>query len=241
MRRENKQRRRRRRWRRTLIILFFAIFVLYYCYYYCQSFNHTKKEMSFRVVKKYKDAIKIASEDTTLTFERFLKQLKTKPTFQEAFNKVLAKIPYEAFFFECPPVNAVTVGKTLFEFVVRNSKHLAKAKSPYPRAFPRLPPPGTYGTAVFPNLSGDSILISPSECPKQVNYAHIASFSRNAPSKQIQMFWESVASSTLEHLKSQEKRPVWLSTSGLGISWLHIRLDSRPKYYTTDEYRRFSE
>mmetsp|Transcript_9405 Transcript_9405/g.21189 ORF Transcript_9405/g.21189 Transcript_9405/m.21189 type:complete len:541 (+) Transcript_9405:444-2066(+) len=26
--------------------------------------------------------------------------------------------------------------------------------------------------------------------------------------------------------------PVWLSTSGMGVPWLHVRLDSSPKYYT---------
>jgi len=32
-------------------------------------------------------------------------------------------------------------------------------------------------------------------------------------------------------------QPVWLNTSGLGIYWLHIRLDSSPKYYTHAPYR----
>ena len=31
---------------------------------------------------------------------------------------------------------------------------------------------------------------------------------------------------------------VWLSTSGLGVYWLHVRLDSRPKYYTYEPYKR---
>lgn len=31
--------------------------------------------------------------------------------------------------------------------------------------------------------------------------------------------------------------PIWLSTSGLGVYWLHVRLDTRPKYYNHDEYK----
>jgi hypothetical protein len=31
--------------------------------------------------------------------------------------------------------------------------------------------------------------------------------------------------------------PLWLSTSGLGVAWLHVRLDERPKYYTHAPYR----
>jgi hypothetical protein len=29
---------------------------------------------------------------------------------------------------------------------------------------------------------------------------------------------------------------MWLSTSGLGVAWLHIRLDSTPKYYQHQPY-----
>lgn len=32
-------------------------------------------------------------------------------------------------------------------------------------------------------------------------------------------------------------RPVWLSTAGMGVSWLHVRLDARPKYYGFAAYR----
>merc|ERR1711957_1156939 len=32
------------------------------------------------------------------------------------------------------------------------------------------------------------------------------------------------------------KTPVWVSTAGSGVSWLSIRLDSRPKYYHHSAY-----
>ena len=32
-------------------------------------------------------------------------------------------------------------------------------------------------------------------------------------------------------------KPVWLSTAGAGVSWLHVRLDDRPKYYGYAPYR----
>ena len=32
-------------------------------------------------------------------------------------------------------------------------------------------------------------------------------------------------------------RPIWLSTAGHGVAWLHVRLDSRPKYYLHAPYR----
>ena len=33
-------------------------------------------------------------------------------------------------------------------------------------------------------------------------------------------------------------KPVWLSTAGLGVGWLHVRLDDRPKYYRHAPYVR---
>jgi hypothetical protein len=34
--------------------------------------------------------------------------------------------------------------------------------------------------------------------------------------------------------------PVWLSTAGAGVSWLHVRLDDRPKYYAFTPYKTVS-
>ena len=61
-------------------------------------------------------------------------------------------------------------------------------------------------------------------------------FVRNAPSSHADEFWQSVGTAMLLRLS---ERPVWLSTSGLGIYYLHMRLDSRPKYYTHAPYRQF--
>jgi len=37
--------------------------------------------------------------------------------------------------------------------------------------------------------------------------------------------------------KQISDRPTWLSTAGLGVYWLHLRLDSRPKYYRYQPYK----
>jgi hypothetical protein len=36
------------------------------------------------------------------------------------------------------------------------------------------------------------------------------------------------------------RKPVWLSTAGAGVSWLHVRLDDRPKYYGYRPYQEAS-
>ena len=44
--------------------------------------------------------------------------------------------------------------------------------------------------------------------------------------------------------QTQQERacvPVWVSTAGAGVSWLHVRLDDRPKYYGYQPYRNLED
>ena len=66
-------------------------------------------------------------------------------------------------------------------------------------------------------------------------YTHFASFIRNVEDKQLHRFWQKLG---VEYENAINEKPLWLSTSGLGIYWLHVRLDSIPKYYTYNPYRK---
>jgi hypothetical protein len=57
--------------------------------------------------------------------------------------------------------------------------------------------------------------------------------------EQKERFWQKVGEKMEESLLSANNAPRWLSTSGLGVSYLHVRIDNRPKYYSFDEYRHF--
>ena len=39
-----------------------------------------------------------------------------------------------------------------------------------------------------------------------------------------------------EKRTDKSQRRLWMSTEGSGVPWLHVRLDSRPKYYKHHEY-----
>jgi len=88
---------------------------------------------------------------------------------------------------------------------------------------------------VFPNLGGDAVLIAP--CPRgHVDaYPHLAAFLRQGEKDQIRKLWQVAAETLLDRLSDT---PVWLSTAGIGVAWLHLRLDTRPKYY---RYRPYAE
>eukprot|EP00614_Pseudopedinella_elastica_P018899 CAMPEP_0172646364 /NCGR_PEP_ID=MMETSP1068-20121228/240204_1 /TAXON_ID=35684 /ORGANISM="Pseudopedinella elastica, Strain CCMP716" /LENGTH=345 /DNA_ID=CAMNT_0013460621 /DNA_START=347 /DNA_END=1385 /DNA_ORIENTATION=- len=95
--------------------------------------------------------------------------------------------------------------------------------------------------ASFANLGGDSYLVAPSpvESPPRP-YPHLAAFLANAPPQQVAKLWRTVAGVVLtraEQVAGAANRPFWLSTSGLGVYWLHVRIDRRPKYYTHLPYK----
>lgn len=83
-------------------------------------------------------------------------------------------------------------------------------------------------------ISRDATLVCPcqgTDVPDAA-YAHIAAFVRTAPRMQNHALWSAVGAALEAELVKQSPRPVWVSTSGLGVAWLHVRLDSAPKYYT---------
>ena len=65
---------------------------------------------------------------------------------------------------------------------------------------------------------------------------------RGAAKEQQQLLWSLVAEQLQMRLYSGPRSsPVWLNTDGSGVPWLHVRLDSKPKYIKHAEYRALSE
>jgi hypothetical protein len=85
----------------------------------------------------------------------------------------------------------------------------------------------------FPNLSHDTILVIP--MPKKNknkgyrNFSTIKDFIDNASNTQQRAFWKKVYNEIEEFRRIYPK--VWVSTHGKGVSYLHVRISSTPKYY----------
>lgn len=155
--------------------------------------------------------------------------------FRSMFNSLLAAAPFSAFRWETPPVTSATVTRP-FEFVLLDSPRLARR--PDPEAFAEhCSKSPEAGVVEFPNLGRDAIMIVP--CLKTVlsAYGHLAAFVRQAPEPQRHTLWQLVGQVMGRRIGS---KPVWLSTAGGGVSWLHVRLDDRPKYYGFGPYRQIS-
>ncbi len=153
--------------------------------------------------------------------------------FRLFFNDLLAVAPFSAFRWETPPATAATIGGP-FEFVLLDSPGLATR--PDPAAFAaHFGGPGADRVVVaFPNLGGDAVLVVPRPAGLTSAYAHLAAFVREAPEPQRHALWSLVGETMGRRIGT---RPVWLSTAGAGVAWLHVRLDDRPKYYGFGPYR----
>lgn len=154
-----------------------------------------------------------------------------------------------------------------FEFVLVKAPALASPSfkaDPQPFA-EYLEKSGEEDVCVFANLGRDATLVVPTcrvekacgdgddeggdsskkeETSVSMNeYAHLLSFLRgtHVPEAQKLRLLQRVAQVTLEKChenEQQEDKLVWLSTSGLGVSWLHVRVEDQPKYYQHLNYVR---
>ena len=161
----------------------------------------------------------------TLTFQAVCEAWRSNPSFRDLWIANLRTVPFDAYAWECPPVTADSAGRT-FECVFVASPMLARMP-PDPRAFAEHFRPDTQVVA-FENLGGDAVLVAPCPSAARSNYSHLASFNKTAPAGQQDALWQSVGQAMERRIGT---RPVWLSTAGLGVAWLHVRLDDFPKYY----------
>ena len=168
--------------------------------------------------------------DVPLTVQEFIQDLQSSLDFQLAFSSAIAKCPFPAVFFELPPITQDGLQRA-FEFVLVESTSLVNIKA-NPSAFVKHLRQDVKVVA-FPNQGGDARLIVP--CPAgMAKYGHLKAFLRTASLIQVRAFWEKVAE---EYQAAIGEGPKWLSTAGLGVSWLHLRIDSRPKYYRYQPYK----
>lgn len=174
----------------------------------------------------------ILEDGSPISNRNFLELLRDSQPFRKFYNRFLADTDYDAFFWENKPMTDQKLGDD-YECNILNSNFLA-GRSPDAQTF-RQYFDENKKVVTFPNLGNDAELIVP--CPQNENacYTHIGSFVRKADDDQIDEFWRVTGHEAHRAIGS---KPKWLSTSGLGVFWLHARIDTIPKYYQTKEYKR---
>ncbi|MDB6028636.1 MAG: hypothetical protein JWM68_4859 [Verrucomicrobiales bacterium] len=168
-----------------------------------------------------------------LSFREVIELWCVSAEFRNYFTSLLVQSPFDAFFWETPSVTDQTVDRP-FKFVLVDAPSLSRVR-PDPAPFKgHFASRGSEEVLTFSNLGGDAILVVPAPIATESCYTHLAQFLRKAPGSQVDSFWRSVGVAMRERISAV---PTWLSTAGLGVSWLHLRLDSRPKYYRHEPYK----
>ena len=175
----------------------------------------------------------IAQNGAQLSFGEFFSLMASSQDFTKWYSTVLADCGLQAFFWEFPPLTRESLD-TKVEFVLVEAASLAALQpesASFDGQFSRQP---GADVVVFPNLGGDALLIVPAPLGPSLAYPHLAAFLRHAPESQVTALWKITADRLLANLS---RDPHWLSTAGLGVPWLHLRIDIRPKYYRFEPYK----
>lgn len=171
-------------------------------------------------------------EGAPASYREVLKLLEQDAAFRDTLNQVLADAPFSAYRWETPPVSTATLDRP-FEFVLLDNPSLDRA--PDTAAFSEhFDPAPVTGVVTFTNLGRDALMVVPCPVGPPTAYGHLAAFVRDAPEDQRHALWSAVGTAMRERVCNQA---LWLSTAGAGVSWLHVRIDERPKYYGHQPYR----
>jgi len=167
-----------------------------------------------------------------ISFGAVLRDWAASESFRRHWLDWLRALPLDACVWECPPVTAASLSRP-FECVFLSSPSLA-GLPPEPEVFAEHFRPD-HGVVTFANLGGDAVLVAPCPAGDDRDFSHLVQFVRTAASGQQEALWKSVGDAMTARVGTD---PAWLSTAGHGVAWLHVRLDSAPKYYRYDAYRR---
>jgi hypothetical protein len=170
------------------------------------------------------------AQGRTLTFDDVVRGWREREDFRLFWCSSLRNAPFDAYAWECPPVTANTLSRD-FDCVFVASPLLARMPADSQAFAEHFRP--DQSVATFANLGGDAVLVAPSPADGGDNYSHLASFVATAPASQQDALWKAVGEACNRRIGT---KPVWISTAGLGVGWLHVRLDDRPKYYRHTPY-----
>ncbi|WP_144392863.1 DUF6940 family protein [Pleionea sediminis] len=174
--------------------------------------------------------IQLSSPSSFLSFHDVLNLWQNNKYFVQFFSQALLGVGFVAFRWEMPALTKSNLEQP-FECVVIDAPELDRAPDYTP--FKAYLEACNLSVLSFDNLGADATLVVPNILQSR-NFCHLAQFLREADEDLKCSLWRLVSETMLERLSSQ---PIWLNTSGDGVAWLHVRIDSRPIYYQYLPYK----
>lgn len=86
------------------------------------------------------------------------------------------------------------------------------------------------------NLSKDAVMVIPT-IRKGKDFTNLYFFMKNADEKQQKSLWKHVVKESNKLLKKFDR--LWINSPNLAVHYLHIRIDTKPKYYEKSELQNF--
>jgi hypothetical protein len=182
--------------------------------------------------------IRLFENNDQLCYEAVIRYWLNNHEFRNLYISILKESPFDAFFWENPPLTSSNI-RQAYEFVLVKSPQLSNASAdtqPFSQQFQLQN--DSQSIIKFQNLGRDAELVVPRSIVPKKYYVHLAVFLRHAPAAQAHELFVVLADLLRNKIGNE---PIWVSTSGLGVYWLHIRLDKRPKYYSYQPYKRWQD
>jgi hypothetical protein len=173
----------------------------------------------------------MAGAGEALSFGQVFSRWRMDESFRAFWSAKLREVPFDAYCWECPAVTSANLERA-FECVFVSSPLLA-AMSPDSSPFAEYFRPHC-SVVTFESLGKDALLVAPCPGAPNENFADLSRFVATASEERKSALWKSVGEALEKRIGAS---PIWLSTAGLGVSWLHVRLDTQPKYYRHPPYR----
>lgn len=177
--------------------------------------------------------VHILKDAVQLPFARIIEGWRYSPAFRSFYTETLLAHGGNGCFWEHPRLNKSTVDQA-YECVITQTDTFSGRTANF-RPFAREMRPGER-IGSFPNLSGEALLVVPNQSDEiSCNGRDLISFLRTAPEKLMHEFWARVGQETAAAIDAGSPFQ-FLSTHGLGVLWLHVRLEERGKYYSFKAY-----
>lgn len=172
--------------------------------------------------------------DGPMTWAEVIDGWLHKPDFADAYSAALAGVEWTSYFWETPPLCMDGLEEP-FEWVLIDGSHLLDDHENSGAFQNHFQHHGLEELVIaVNNLGGDCRMVVPMPLSDPPAYAHLAQFLRKGRPRQIRAAWKKVAEQVHHRVGN---RPLWLSTAGCGLPWVHFRIDRSPKYLRHAEYK----